>query len=105
MFIPDLKPMVEMAIGNLNAVLELVGNGDKPIQPKAAKHARRAKSLVVEVIQQINDIMQAQKATVEGQVNHDDTNNALSGESGTLGRGSATIPDTGDAGKRKKGGA
>lgn len=68
MFTPDLKPMVDMAIANLRAVSELVPSGDEAIPQKAAKHARRAKALVGEVIQQINDLMQAQKAAIAKEV-------------------------------------
>lgn len=62
MFTPDLKAMVAMAVMNLNAVAEAVSDNDKPVLPKAAKHARRAKALVGELIQQINDAVIAQKA-------------------------------------------
>lgn len=84
MFTPDLKPMVDMAIANLRAVSELIPTGDEAIPQKAAKHARRAKALVGEVIQQINDMMQAQKAAIAKEVQDHGLSTSGEGVDGTV---------------------
>lgn len=66
---PDLKSLVNMAASRLNTITEAISMDDKPLSPKIAKHARETKALVLLIIQEINNVREAQKAapTKKGQ--------------------------------------
>ena len=53
---PNLKALVDMAIGNLSRISEAISNINQPLPPKVAKEAREAKALSLMIINKINAI-------------------------------------------------
>ena len=59
---PNLKALVDMAIGNLSRISEAISNINQPLPPKVTKEAREAKALSLMIINKINAIREAEKS-------------------------------------------
>lgn len=56
---PNLKSLVDMAIDNLTAIREAIGDANKPLPPQVAKKARKSKAFALMIIEEVNDIRKA----------------------------------------------
>jgi len=61
---PNLKSLVDMAIDNLAAIREAIGDGNKPLSPQVAKKARKSKAFALMIIEEVNDIRKAVSLSV-----------------------------------------
>lgn len=59
---PNLKALVDMAIGNLGEISKAVGDINKPLAPQVAKYARETKALSLMIINKVNAVREAEKS-------------------------------------------
>jgi len=60
---PNIQPLVTMILAQLGTITEAITDGDGTLPKQCAKYARKTKALAVLLVEEVNQVLEAQKAT------------------------------------------
>jgi len=59
---PNIEPLITMILAQLGAISEAVTDGNGTLPKQCAKYARKTKALSVLLLEEVNQVLEAQKS-------------------------------------------